>query len=924
MKEKLKSIVGQRRISFVALSAVGILAIILSSIVLIYALQLFHAETATFAKITGTLINNVQLSNTDKTRLYDILKYDLDKLNSNLFIDQTKLKTIKLKIIKAIDSRNKQAMLDFSYDIEKISEAGLKKSYFTLAIITVILIFLLCIIYLLAIFLPDKRFQNAINSITASLSELETGKYLNQKEIGFRETAQLIKHTKRAINRTLDISRMHAMLSAVNQVMIKTKTESQIFSDICKIFVEQGEFRLAWIGILDEKAHITQTYFCGDESYVNFVVKSLNENLSTGPTSKVIKRKRIFINNDTSKNRLLKPWKKEMLSRDYLSSASLPIIKKGKLIGILNIYTNRLNFFRKENFDLLNEIADDIHFVLDKIENEKRQNITMEALEKGSSYIVIMDKNLTITYANKAAKEILAGNTEGELLDKHCSVINDRLRNKILTNEFFDNLLKKKKAFNDLLIYSKKGGNLVYLDTKITYFKMSENHDYFILHGKEITKEVQLQNSINKMLFYDFETNLPNRHVFLESAELYIKTAGRNRQAALAIIDPRNFTYINDVQGFENGGTLLKAIGVRLTETLKSSDLVAKAPGSRFYIFIKKVDVKYSMTDILKRIQNVLDKPFNINSKEIRLSFHIGISIYPNDAQNASDLLSHAETALFYNKKSKSKKPYSFFTEDIERDIKKSEQLKEALSNALKQKEFLLYYQPYFNPISKTVSGAEALLRWKKDGKIIMPAEFISTLEKGNMIADVEKWIIDQTCSDMRKWREKGLRLAPISINISPKSFTKPNLTHDIFSAAERYRIDPAFLTVEITERLFMSDLDYSKKILTNLKEKGIRIAIDDFGTGFSSLSYLEQLPIDILKIDISFVQKITSDRRSVAIVQSIIAVAQALSLSTVAEGVETVEQLNILTKLNCDNIQGWLFAKAMPKDQFELFLTSS
>jgi len=548
----------------------------------------------------------------------------------------------------------------------------------------------------------------------------------------------------------------------------------------------------------------------------------------------------------------------------------------------------------------------------------------MEALEKGSSYIVVMDKNLTINYANKAAKEILAGDAESELSDKHCSIINDRLRNKLLTNEFFDNLLKKKKAFNDLLIYSKKDGNLAYLDTKITYFKMSEDHEYFILHGKEITKEVQLQNSINKMLFYDFETNLPNRHVFLESVELYIKTAGRNKQAALAIIDPRNFTYINDVQGFENGGRLLKAIGVRLTEILKSSDLVAKAPGSRFYIFIKEIDVKYSMSDILKRIQNVLNKPFNINSKEIRLSFHIGISIYPNDAQNASDLLSHAETALFYNKKSKSKKPYSFFTEDIERDIKKSEQLKEALSNALKQKEFLLYYQPYFNPISKTVSGAEALLRWKKDGKIIMPAEFISALEKSNMIADVEKWIIDQICSDMRKWLEKGLRLTPISINISPKSFTRPNLTHNIFSAAERYRIDPAFLTVEITERLFMSDLDYSKKILTNLKEKGIRIAIDDFGTGFSSLSYLEQLPIDILKIDISFVQKITSDRRSVAIIQSIIAVAQALSLSTVAEGVETVEQLNILTKLNCDNIQGWIFAKAMPKDQFEPFLTSS
>jgi len=611
-----------------------------------------------------------------------------------------------------------------------------------------------------------------------------------------------------------------------------------------------------------------------------------------------------------------------MLKRGYRSSASIPISKKGKLIGSLNIYSDIPNFFAKENFSLLKEIAGDISFALEKIENERWMRITAQALEKSSSFVIIINQNLVIEYANKAAEGLLAETDDETLTGKSCNLINKRLKNKTLTRKFFEEI-RGDKPFNDLLIYSKKEGALVYLDTTIIRFEDQKKNSYFIVSGKNITEEVGLQNSVNRMLFYDFETDMPNRRAFLETAEIYIKLIDKNKQAAIIIIDPHNFTYINDILGYEAANRLLKAIGLRLTEILKKSDLVAKALGSKFFCLIKDIDAKYTLHPILKRIQNELAKPFDTDSDKITLSFHIGIAIYPDDASDAVNLLARAETALLHNKRTESA-PYqpSFFTRQIEQEMRKASQLKESLANALTRKEFVLYYQPYFDPVSKSIKGAEALLRWEKEGKTIMPSEFIPFLEKSNMISEVENWIIDQVCHDMSKWQKKGLKPMPVSINISPSSFSKTELISHIVSMASKHHADRSLLTIEITERLFMSNLKQAAETLNLLKKEGMKIAIDDFGTGYSSLSYLEQLPVDILKIDISFIRNMTKSSHAAAIVQAIISVAHALSLATIAEGVETDEQLDILKKLKCDAVQGWLFAKAMPEEQFESFLS--
>ncbi len=917
----MKSISKQRLIGFAVSSIVEILMVILGLIVLAYTLQLADIGVE-FNILADSLNNNIELSYTGKVQLSEGFKHRLNKLKDNPLISHNKYKMLDAKIGELLHLKNRRALLDHSYGIRKLLEESREKSRFILAAIIAISAFLFLIVYIFIIFLPDKRFQKSIDNITQSLSKLETGRYLKLEETVFKETFQLVEQSKRVINKTINVIRMKTMLSAINEIIIKSKTESQIFSDVCKVLVQQGKSKLAWIGILNEGGDITKTYFCGDESFVKYIAGVLNSTFCSCPSAKRAERGRIFINNNINANKNMDSCRDEMLKRNYLSSASMPIIKKGRLIATLNIYVDRINFFKKKNFDQLREGSDVISFALDKMADDKWHNIIVEAL-KDLSYSVIIDTNLTIVYANQAAENILSEDSAGKLLGRNCSIFNEKLKNIILTKDLFDNI-KKDKPFNDLLTYLRKDGNLSYLDTVITYFEAAEGDNYFIISGKDITKEVNLRDSVNKMLFYDSETDLPNRNHFLESAEAYIMTA-ENKQSALAIIDPHNFTYINNTIGFINGSKLLKSIGSRLTGVLKSGDLVAKAPASRFYLFIKDIDTKYDLSSILKRIGDELKRPFNIDSEEIKVLFHTGISIYPNDAENASDLLSKAETALLYSKQSGDEESInqpSFFTRKIALNIKRIEKLKDDLSLAIKQKEFVLYYQPYFNPVSKAVTGAESLLRWQKDGKIIMPGAFIHVLEKSAMIRDVEKWIINQACSDIRKRQDKGLKIVPISINISPNSFVAPDLTSNILSTLEKYRVNPALLTIEITERLFMSNLSGAKKILNNLKKEGIKISMDDFGTGYSSLSYLEELPIDILKIDISFVRKMTENKRSISITKSIIAVAKALSLSTIAEGVETEGQLNILTKLKCDNIQGWIFAKAMSEDQFEMVLS--
>lgn len=299
----------------------------------------------------------------------------------------------------------------------------------------------------------------------------------------------------------------------------------------------------------------------------------------------------------------------------------------------------------------------------------------------------------------------------------------------------------------------------------------------------------------------------------------------------------------------------------------------------------------------------------------------MGISIFPDDGKNAEDILKSAYIALS-NAKTQGEWGYEFFKESMNIDVSELLLMKNNILNAFKNKEFLIYYQPYFDIKTGKICGMEALARWNNgDIGIIPPVKFIPPLERTGLIRQFEEYLIDTICRNLKEWKEKGLSIVPVSMNISPVSFRKEGLIEMLVSALDRYEISPPLLDIEITEGLFIQNLDDAIKTLNAFKEKGLKISIDDFGTGYSSLSYIKNIPADFIKIDISFIRGMIENPKDMAIVNTVVVLASKLGMKTIAEGVETEEQLKILKSFECDIAQGYLFSKPVPEDEILRFL---
>ncbi|PMP69110.1 MAG: hypothetical protein C0192_00715 [Desulfurella multipotens] len=304
------------------------------------------------------------------------------------------------------------------------------------------------------------------------------------------------------------------------------------------------------------------------------------------------------------------------------------------------------------------------------------------------------------------------------------------------------------------------------------------------------------------------------------------------------------------------------------------------------------------------------------------IEFNIGVSFFPDNAKNAQDLLAKAYVALKHAKEGNY--PYKFYQKEDEEQLIKQIQLKKDLEKAVKENEFTLYYQPYVKNASSEICGAECLLRWDHNGKIIAPGVFIETLEATGLIEYVEDFIIDKVAYFQKTILTQYKKTIPISINIAPNSFKSKSIIRKLTNAIKKYDLDPKYLSIEILERLFIENFDYIKQILHTIKGLGVSIALDDFGTGYSSLSYLSQLPINTIKIDISFIKTLETNQTSYQLVKAIASISKNLNLKTIAEGVENSNQQKILKDLEIDCLQGYLFYKPMDEENFKQLLNST
>jgi diguanylate cyclase (GGDEF)-like protein/PAS domain S-box-containing protein len=473
----------------------------------------------------------------------------------------------------------------------------------------------------------------------------------------------------------------------------------------------------------------------------------------------------------------------------------------------------------------------------------------------------------------------------------------------------------------------KKNGSISwgYIQATSLYSKDGELIGYLgsLADVSELKKaQIQMEN----LAFYDPLTGLSNRRLFKNRLDKAVKSVQRTSTSiALLFLDLDQFKRVNDTLGHDVGDSLLKEIANRLGQNVRENDTVSRIGGDEFTILLTDINNTNDVQIVANKILLSLSRPYILNGQEINSSVSIGITLTPEDSVDSNTLMKNADLAM-YRAKELGRNNFQFFSEDMNTDILHNLEIEKELNTAIKRNQFTLMYQPKISLTDNTVTGVETLVRWLHPKKgMIAPDNFIPIAEETGQIIQIGAWVLEHSCHEMGALIREGLmpKDSKVAVNLSGKQFSDPKLLQTVLDILTQSKIDPLNLELEITESIIMDDVEAAIKIMEAIKNKGIYLSIDDFGTGYSSLGYLKRFPIDVLKVDRSFVMDIPNDKTDMAITAAVIAMAHKLSMRVVAEGIETQEQLDFLRENNCDDGQGYLLSRPLSLPQLHHFLVN-
>ena len=433
-------------------------------------------------------------------------------------------------------------------------------------------------------------------------------------------------------------------------------------------------------------------------------------------------------------------------------------------------------------------------------------------------------------------------------------------------------------------------------------------------------KRKHMEKQMQYLAEHDLLTGLSNRNQleqYLNTALVIAKKDGL--KLAVLFLDLDHFKYVNDSLGHKEGDILLKEVSRRLHQCLRPQDTISRLGEDEFIILLPNVTNREEVIEIIERLQSELSNQGSFEEKKFFITASIGISLYPDDGDSVHALIKAADIAM-YVAKGKGRNMYQFCTPEMTVKAENKGALINDLRRALDSSEFVLYYQPKIDVITQTIVGMEALIRWKRAGVILLPDSFISAAEDSDLIIPISEWIIKTACLQNKDWQRASLPTLDLSINLSVRNLNK-RLLHVMETVLMETKLNPNTLEIELTESAFMYNVENNIQILRNLKEMGLKISIDDFGTGYSSLSYLKRFPIDVIKIDKSFVHNIANDTKDAAIVTAIICMAHSLNFKVIAEGVENEAQVKFLSDRGCNQMQGFYFSRPLPAAEATQFL---
>ena len=421
---------------------------------------------------------------------------------------------------------------------------------------------------------------------------------------------------------------------------------------------------------------------------------------------------------------------------------------------------------------------------------------------------------------------------------------------------------------------------------------------------------------------HDFLTKLPNRLLLNERLSHSISLARRhNSRLAVIFLDLDGFKRINDSVGHPVGDKLLQSISKRLLATVRGSDTVSRRGGDEFVIVLSEIASPEDAATSAKKILLSISSAHSIEGRDLHIDCCIGISVYPEDGQDAEKLIENADTAM-YHAKENGRNDFQFFKADMDVPAVKQRSLEGSLLRGLNRNEFLLHYQPKIDLHTGAITGAEALIRWQHpDRGLVLPAQFVPLAEDCGLILEIDRWVLREACKQTRSWQDAGLPPTIVSVNVSAVEFRDKDFLESVRTILRETRLEARYLELELTESVLLQHAAPTTSVLEELKIMGIHLAVDDFGTGYSSLSYLRRFPIEVLKVDQSFVQQIPGDPDDAALLGAVINIGRQLKRQVVAEGVETWEQLAFLQSQHCTEGQGYLFSRPLGADQFAALL---
>jgi len=544
---------------------------------------------------------------------------------------------------------------------------------------------------------------------------------------------------------------------------------------------------------------------------------------------------------------------------------------------------------------------------------ETSMRLSQNVFENASEGILVTDNATRIISVNSSFEQI-TGYDRDEILGNPPNILKSNRHSKEFYAELWATLLREGHWQGE--IWNRKKNGEIYIQRQsINIVRDAKGKiTNFVSVFQDISELKLKEEQIIHMAYHDALTGLPNRLLLTDRISRNIERAKRHQSRfAVLFLDLDRFKQINDTLGHNVGDDLLQIISKRLSLICRAEDTVSRLGGDEFIILIDQFESEEQLLKILSRLLSVVREPAIVEDHHLTVSTSIGIAIYPEDGITADVLIKNADAAMYESKKA-GKNSYSFFNPLLNENLFAQLELEMKLHDALKKGAFELFAQPKIDLSSQRVCGAELLIRWRHDDAYIYPSDFIPVAEESGLIVAIGNWVIEESFRLLQHYRITDISL---SINVSAKQFRQEDIVSQLQYFSDRYEVAPHLIQIELTESAFIGNPKTARTTLNAIRTLGFTIALDDFGTGFSSLSYLKQLPIDIIKIDQSFIRDMTTDSEDKVLVESIIAMARALNKKTVAEGVETREHLEMLQELGCHSAQGYYFARPMPFREF-------